>query len=69
VTGISNISPALFEGEKKVTSSMRLISKYFSIEEIRRVFPMNSIFSSLCLVNPRAMTSAEVRDSTSGATE
>jgi len=69
VTGISNISPALFEGEKNVTSSIRLISKYFSKEEMRREFPMNSIFSSLVLVNPRAKTSAEARDSTSGATE
>jgi hypothetical protein len=69
VTGISKISPAFFEGEKKVSSSIRLISKNFSSEEIRREFPMNSIFSSPSLVKPSAMTSAAVSDSTSGATE
>jgi hypothetical protein len=57
------------EGEKKVTSSMRLIAKNFSRDEFSREFPTNSIFSSLFLMKPSARTSAEVSDSTSGATE
>jgi hypothetical protein len=68
-TGISKISPALFEGEKKVTSSIRLILKNFSREDVRREFPTNSIFSSPSFIKPRAKTSAAASFSTSGAME
>jgi hypothetical protein len=39
MTGISNNSPALPAGEKKETSSIKLISKNFSTELINFLLP------------------------------
>ncbi len=69
LTGISKNSPAFAVGEKKETSSTRLIPKYFSIEERSRGLPIKLIASSSLFVNPRAMTSAATIWSRSGATE
>jgi hypothetical protein len=67
-TGISKSSPAFPEGVKKEISSMRLIPKYFSREEIKRALPTSSIFSSFFLVKPSARTSALISASRLGAT-
>jgi hypothetical protein len=51
-----------------VISSMRLIPKYFSSDEIKRALPTSSMFSSFFFVKPSARTSALISASRSGAT-
>jgi hypothetical protein len=56
------------DGEKKETSSIKLIPKVFSIADRRGLFPENEISPVLFLVNPRARTSPPRSESRSGVT-
>jgi hypothetical protein len=56
-------------GEKKETSSRRLISKSFSMEEISELFPRKEISPSAFLINPSARRSPPRSESRFGLTE